>query len=50
MGDALSQDNAIGVTVNGQDHNNLEDGEVDDQEQQPTVDTTESHDHAASLP
>jgi len=50
MGDGLSQDNAMGATMNGQDHDSLEDGEVDVQEQQPALHTTESHEHAASLP
>lgn len=50
MGDALSQDNAVGVAVNGQDHDGLEDGEVDDQEQQPALHTTERTEPAASLP
>ena len=50
MGEGLSQDNAMGATVNGQDHDGLEDGEVDNQEEQPALHTMESHEHTASVP
>lgn len=50
MGDGTFQDNAMSAAMNGQDHDSLEDGEVDVQERQPALHTTESHEHAASLP
>lgn len=50
MGEGLSGDNSKGATMNGQDYDSLEDGEVDGQEQQRALPTTESHEHTASLP
>ncbi len=50
MGDGSFQDNALDATMNGQDHDSLEDGEVHVQEQQPALHTSASHEHAASLP